>query len=56
VIFHPKKISTETLAVKFAAIGKMDATKIELPATGGCPVHAASSTVSSFLTVLDLRH
>jgi hypothetical protein len=36
VIFHPKQISRETLAVKFAALGKMDAVKIELPTTGGC--------------------
>jgi 23S rRNA pseudoU1915 N3-methylase RlmH len=56
VIYHPKQISTETLAIKFATVGKMDATKIELPTTGGCPVHAASSSVSSFLAVLDLRH
>jgi hypothetical protein len=56
VIFHPKQNSTETLVVKFAVLGKMDAAKIELPTTGGCPVTAAQSGVTTFLSVLDLRH
>jgi len=56
IIFYPEQSSVETLTHLLSDNGKLTVSPIELPTTGGCPVHKLNSSIDKFITVLDIRN
>lgn len=56
VLFHRKEIDEVQLARQLSNKGQWQVAQKTLQASGGCPVHGMTTTLYTFISVLDLRN